>query len=191
MYTFNDILYVKDNFNFTLAETKSAPYNLSNTLSKYYGDGVLDFNMTSCNGKDTIEWDGSLINQYWWHNVGFNHSYPDPVLNLQFDGQIANLTIDGYFDATPKPTGNHTFNTVDIEARGKMRISFSGSIDSYHSDILVNDSATPTWKRTVGFNNNTLNVGDKSTSTSAAPAQRFGAWEIALGGLISFAILYI
>lgn len=189
MYSFNDILYVKDNFNFTLAETKAAPYHLSSTLSEYYGDGALEFNMTSCDGEDTVEWSGNLIDELWWKKPSYNHSYPDPVLNLQFDGQTANLTVDGYYLAVPKPTGNNTFNTVDIEARGTMKISFLGRIDSYHSDVLVNDSSTPTWKRSVGFNNNTLNVGD--TASSGAPSQQFGTWGIALGALISFATLYI
>ncbi|KAJ5119340.1 hypothetical protein N7448_010009 [Penicillium atrosanguineum] len=194
MYYFDNLLYVKDNFNYTLAETKSAPYNLSSTLSKYYGDGLLNFNMTSCDGKSDVAWDGALINKSWWANVGNNHSYPDPVLNLQFDGNTANLTIEGYFDATPKPTGNNTFNTVDIEARGKVKITFLGTIDSYHSDVLVNDTSKPTWKRTVGFNNNTLNVGynGSSTSTNGAPSQQLGTWGIALGSaLISLVVFYI
>ena len=194
MYTFDDLLYVKDNFNYTLAETKSAPYNLSSTLSKYYGDGLLNFNMTSCDGKSDVAWDGNLINKVWWTNVGNNHTYPDPVLNLQFDGNTANLTIEGYFDATPKPTGKNTFNTVDIEARGQVKITFLGTIDSYHSDVLVNNTSNPTWERTVGFNNNTLNVGDSSSSTkkNGAPSQQFGAWGIALGStLISLAVLFV
>ena len=189
MYSFNNILYVKDNFNFTLAETKAAPYQLSSTLSEYYGDGALEFNMTNCDGKDTVEWSGNLIDELWWKKPSYNHSYPDPVLNLQFDGQTANLTVDGYYLAVPKSTGKTTFNTVDVEARGTMKISFLGRIDSYHSDVLVNDSSTPTWKRSVGFNNNTLNVGD--TTSSGAPSQQFGTWGIALGALISFATLYI
>lgn len=194
MYSFDDLLYVKDNFNYTIIETKGAPYNLSSTLSKYYGDGLLEFNMTSCDGKSDVAWDGYLINKDWWANVGNNYSYPDPVLSLQFDGQTANLTIEGYFDATPKPTGKNTFNTVDIEARGKVKITFLGSIDSYHSDVLVNDTSKPTWKRTVGFNNNTLNVEDESsnTKTNGASIQQFGAWGIALGSaLISLAVFYI
>jgi len=187
MYSFNDILYVEDNYNFTLAETKEAPYNLSSTLSKYYGDGLLAFNMDSCDSKDTVAWDGYLINQYWWNDIGYTHLYPNPVLNLQFDGRTANMTIDGYFFATPEPTGGRTFNPIAYQARGKVKISFFGNIDSYHSDILVNDSAIPTWKRTVGFNNNTLNVGD--TSTSGALAQQFAAWVIAGPVLISLVIL--
>ncbi|KAJ5667732.1 uncharacterized protein N7477_006302 [Penicillium maclennaniae] len=193
MYTFDDLLYVKDNFNYTLADTKSAPFNLSSTLSTYYGEGGLQFNI-SCDGKEEVAWIGYLINKSWWPNMGNNHSYPDPVLNLQFDGNTANLTIEGYFDATPKPTGNHTFNTVDIEAHGNVKITFLGTIDRYHSDVLVNDTSRPTWKRTVGFNNNTLNVGDKSSSTKAngAPSQQFGAWGIALGSaLMSLAVVYL
>lgn len=185
MYSFNDFLYVKDNFNFTLAETKAAPYHLSSTLSEYYGDGALEFNMTDCAGSDTVEWRGNLIDELWWKKPSYNHSYPDPVLNLQFDGQTANLTVDGYYLAEPKPTGKSTFGTANVEVPGKMKISFLGRIDSYHSDVLVNDSSTPTWKRSVGFNNNTLNVGD--TTSRGAPSQRSGSWGIALGALICFA----
>lgn len=189
MYSFNDILYVKDNFNFTLAKTKTAPYNLTSTLSDYYGDGSVPFNMTRCNNGDTIAWDTNLISQTWWTNVGHNYSYPNPVLELQFDGQSANLSLTGYFDATPAPVGKNTFNKLDVEARGQIKISFSGTIDSYHSDILVNGSATPAWLRTVGFQNNSLNVGDTS---GAGVKKSPRTWTLAMGTLIvAIATLFV
>lgn len=185
MYYFNDIVYVKDNFNFTLAKTNAAPYNLTSTLNDYYGEGSIPMNMTRCNSDDTITWDTNLISQTWWHNVGYNYSYPDPVVDLQFDGRSANLTVTGYFDATPAPVGKNTFNTLDVEARGQIRISFSGKIDGYHSDELISGSATPTWLRTVGFQNST------STSSGTRAKRLSGAWTLVAGSLIAMFVLLI
>lgn len=177
MYYFNGFLYVKENFNFTLAQTNTAPYNVTSTLDNYYGEGSIPINMTRCNADDTITWDTNLISQTWWRNVGYNYSYPDPVLDIRFDGQSANLTLTGYFDATPAPVGKNTFDTTDIEAQGQIKISFSGVIDTYHSDELVRDSATPTWLRTVHLQNRTM---DEYESSAASEKDVAGAWVLAL-----------
>jgi hypothetical protein len=47
---------------------------------------------------------------------------------------------------------------------GKLIMNFSGVIDHYRSDILRNDTDTPTWVRTVGYQNNSLNVGYTTVS---------------------------
>lgn len=188
MYTFDNILYVKDNFDFTLAQTNSAPYKLTSTLNDYYGEGPIPINMTRCNNDDIMEWDTNLISQTWWRNVGYHYTYPDPALDLQFDGETANLTVTGYFDATPVSLGKNTFNTIDIEARGQIKISFSGTIDGYHSDELVEDSATPTWLRTVGFQNGSSTVGGTSgASVMAMP----GTWTLAMVLFVTMPLLLI
>lgn len=178
MYSFNNILYVKDNFKFALAKTDAAPYNLTSTLNNYYGKGSIPINMTRCNDNDTITWNSILISQNWWHHAGHKFTYPDPELDLQFDGQCANLTVTGYFDAMPAPTGKNTFNTIDVEVRGQIRISFSGTIDSYHSDELVGDKDKPTWLRTAGFHNATSNADNAS---KASVIDLPGVWTLAFG----------
>lgn len=50
---------------------------------------------------------------------------------------------------------------------GKFLMTFTGVIDSYHSDVLRNDTATPTWLRSVGYQNNSLNVAYTSASTAS------------------------
>lgn len=52
-----------------------------------------------------------------------------------------------------------TSSLQPLGLQGKIKISYFGVIDLYHSDILVNTSATPTWLRTVGFGNNSMNIG--------------------------------
>lgn len=178
MYSFNNILYVKDNFNTALAKTNAAPYNLTSTLNNYHGKGSIPINMTRCNSNDTITWDSVLISQNWWHRVGHKFTYPDPKLDLQFDGQSANLTVTGYFDAMPAPTETNTSNTMGMEVQGQIRISFSGTIDSYHSDELVGDNDKPTWLRTVGFHKATSN-GDNANKASVVGLSR--AWTVVLG----------
>lgn len=41
---------------------------------------------------------------------------------------------------------------------------FQGVIDPYHSDVLVNDSATTRWLPTVGYGNNSTNIGYESVA---------------------------
>ncbi|KAJ5594713.1 uncharacterized protein N7459_000921 [Penicillium hispanicum] len=190
-YTATAVSYVKPNFNLTLEKTQQAPYNLSSTLTSYYGETPLDWNMTNCNSSDVVKWTGNLINQKLWKSLGFNTSYPDPVLSMQFDAETANLTIDGYFESTP--VGNASFNEDGLAVPGKIHMSFSGSLDAYHSDDLVNNSATPVWLKTVGFQNNSQNIGyNHSKSGATESAHGSGVWALAASVLaLSVATLYI
>ncbi|KAH8705946.1 hypothetical protein BGW36DRAFT_354333 [Talaromyces proteolyticus] len=157
-------------FNLSLAETKSAPYNLSSILNSTDGQ-TLYSNLTSC---DTSmlrnEWEVVIITDEWWNNVGWDWTYP--VLNLQFDNSTANLTLDGYFIAYPYVLTNVSLSNTTREideayaVQGKFKIRFSGVVDNYHSDVLVEDSPTPEWLRSVGFNNNSLNIGYNKASRS-------------------------
>jgi hypothetical protein len=49
----------------------------------------------------------------------------------------------------------------------KSLMTFAGVIDSYHSDVLKNDTSTPSWLRSVGYQNNSLNIAYKSASTAS------------------------
>ena len=61
-------------------------------------------------------------------------------------------------------------------------------IDPYHSDTLVNTSRTPTWLRTVGFGNNSMNIGYNSGSMSLPRPVR---WEAAaIFSFVTLAVMY-
>jgi hypothetical protein len=105
--------------------------------------------------------------------------YPYPVIDLQFDSKTANLSLEGYFEALA------TIYPAKI-LTGRFKMTFSGIVDTYYSDVLVNDTATPTWLRTVGFQNNSLNVGYTSGSSST---RRTGILPpVAIGFVLSLVV---
>lgn len=78
-----------------------------------------------------------------------------------------NLSLQGYVVANP----------VNGEGQipGQFRLTFSGVIDKYHSDILRNDTSTPSWLRTVGFNNNSENIGYTNTTSGSTGSHLMGS----------------
>jgi type 1 fimbria pilin len=85
--------------------------------------------------------------------MGSNISYPDPSLSIQFDSRSANLTLDGYISArSPNLYG------ADTKIEAKIKVTFWGVNDASRSDLLKNDSSTPTWIRTIGFGNSTNDI---------------------------------
>ncbi|PWY92999.1 hypothetical protein BO94DRAFT_460703 [Aspergillus sclerotioniger CBS 115572] len=141
-----------NNFDWTLDPTHGPPYTLSSTIDNYNGiggDQAFLINGTDCNGTGEIEWSFSPAALSSYAN---RLALPNPTVDLQFDEKTANLSVQGYFYGSP-------YNTGELLTVGKFRLSFSGVLDAYHSDVLVNNTATPTWLRTVGFNNNSQNVG--------------------------------
>lgn len=90
-----------------------------------------------------------------------NISYPDPSLDIQFDSRNANLTLDGYISArSPNLYG------ADTKIEAKIKVSFLGVNDAYRSDLLKNDSSTPTWVRTIGFGPGKSNGSSNGESPS-------------------------
>jgi hypothetical protein len=51
-----------------------------------------------------------------------------------------------------------TIDECVVHVSGYMNVTFRGVVDSLRSDVMVNDSDTPAWLRSVGFNNNSLNI---------------------------------
>ncbi|KAJ5698114.1 hypothetical protein N7462_000119 [Penicillium macrosclerotiorum] len=178
----------QDVFNWTLAPTKQAPYSLTGILpNTTLADTDMVVSMDSCNSSiETKDWLAWIIVMPWDETAGWN--WTQPTVGLQFDSRTANFTLDGYFLAQPFIKENSTYQYLDegnirlASAKGpdvtmgKISIKFEGVIDSYHSDVLVNNSATPTWLKSVGFGNNSMNIGNGST-LSAGPRQ---SWVVAV-----------
>ncbi|KAJ5201683.1 uncharacterized protein N7498_006346 [Penicillium cinerascens] len=168
-----------DIFNLTLSpRAKEAPYNLTGIIKN--ADARLDtfdLDLRSCNTSiESSQNYMSLIDRDWSNNAGWNWTYPS--VDLQFDSQTANFTVNGYAAAFPywlssTASGEHRQLGPD-EVQGTIKISFFGVIDPYHSDTLVNTSTTPTWLRTVGFGNNSMNIGYDS---GALGWPRASHWE--------------
>lgn len=124
----------------------------------------LEIDMTACNKSlENSRFLVNLIDGNWSGTEGLNWNYPE--VNLYFDAKTANLSIDGGFTSVPSepPSRSVTANESGYgqpkhTLQGKVKIQFSGDIDQYHSDVLVDDTSTPTCLRSVGSQNNSANI---------------------------------
>lgn len=189
VYSYNSSSHkAETDFNISLQDTHSAPYSLSSTLTNYAGLSAAIFNMTGCNSTETTRWAGYFISLgVEDDNIGYNWTYPNPVLDVHFDGETANLTVEGYFEGTP--IGRNGFNEDDLFVPGKAKLSFSGVIDTYHSDVLVNESATPSWERSIGFGNDSSNIGYNGTNASASSSFQSSGTLSVLGLALMLSIM--
>jgi hypothetical protein len=171
-----------NNFNWTLEKTQAPPYNLSSVLTRYAGESYLYVNSTTtanCSGTEVSSWKIAIMS----YNTTYNGTnFTNPVVDLQFDGTTANMSMRGYFSAVALYWIQGVWEEYNVMLAGEFSMTFSGLIDLYHSDVLRNDTATPTWLRTVGYQNNSLNVGYISAS---ARNQLFGSSLLA--GMLALA----
>jgi hypothetical protein len=154
---------------------------------------TFDMDLKPCNSSFESGQSYTLLidRDYGLNTAGWKWKYPK--VDIQFDSQTANLTVDGYAAAFPYRntiTGYGQNNLVNSdEVQGKIKISFFGAIDPYHSDTLVNTSTIPTWLRTVGFGNNSMNIGHNS---GAPGRSRLSNWGTAtVFAIISSAWIYL
>ncbi|CEJ60767.1 hypothetical protein PMG11_09329 [Penicillium brasilianum] len=171
-----DWLYPENYFNWALKA--SDPYRLSSTITSDYYGGEDSFlvNMTNCTNTEAVPWwvflnSGTLANGTSAGDSG----WPGMAANLEFDRAAANYTIQGYFKAY-RAYGENNDRFGGVPAEGQFTLRFTGKIDTYHSDVLVNDTATPTWLRTVGFNNNSQNIGFTGAAGRVCSLADTGRW---------------
>lgn len=113
-------------------------------------------------------------------------------MNVTFDDQTANFTLDGDFAAYPFVRSNDTgyiggeSGEIGRGVQGTIRFTFKGILDAYHSDVLDMNTSSPTWLRTVGFGNNSLNIGNSGVGR---PRPGLGAATIVTTFII-LAMLY-
>jgi hypothetical protein len=126
--------------------------------------------MPVCN---TTEWTDdyrfSMTNYRSYFAEDWN-DYKYPEVSVQFNDKTANLTVDGIFYAKPFRQSNMTQHEPvggSPEVVGFVSVRFSGVVDEYHSDALSLDKSTPSWERTVGFENNPSNIGYGESDSSA------------------------
>lgn len=112
-------------------------------------------------------------------------------MNLVFDSTTANFTVNGYFEAVSYMLANSSNDPLSEETgpvgfEGEFKLSFAGVIDRYHSNVLKNDTDTPTWIRTVRFNNNSMNIGYSEAGRLSRPG-----WVVGFVSLVLGAVLYM
>lgn len=182
---------VKDVFNLTLSpDTKGPPYKLTGTIKD--ADLMMssfEMDLKTCNtSTETSQNRMTLVDREWSNNAGW--TWTSPTIEFQFDSQTVNFTLNGYAAGFPylidrsdpsKPLGPD-------EVQGKIKVSFFGVIDSYHSDTLVNSSSTPAWLRTVGFGYNSANIGYDNGSLGSPRPSHWG--PVAVCSVVSLAFMY-
>ncbi|KAJ5145815.1 uncharacterized protein N7515_000379 [Penicillium bovifimosum] len=178
----------KDIFNLTMSpDTKGPPYKLTGAIKD--ADLMVtgfDMDLKPCNTSTEISRNQmTLVDRDWSNNAGWNWTYP--MVDVQFDSRTANFTLNGYAAGFPYPINPRGSMGRD-EVQGKIKVSFFGVIDSYHSDTLVNSSSTPTWLRTVGFGNNSANIGYGNGSLGSPRPLHWGA--VAVCSVVSLAFMY-
>lgn len=137
----------------------------STIMNRYKGFGVLIVN-TSTPCVDTSQW-SFLI----WSGPFGGTDFTNPTIDLQFDDSTANLTLQGYAEAGSVYGTGPTATSGSTVVWGEFSLTLSGVIDKYHSDVLRNDTTTPTWLPTVGYNNNSANIGYTTQSTGSRIAE--------------------
>ncbi|KAF5708535.1 hypothetical protein FMUND_10554 [Fusarium mundagurra] len=156
-----------DIFNFTTTQADSGAYNISALLQRNIPESYsssLNLTMPVCN---TTELSGDYsVNiaefRSWEAEDWDNFRWPN--ISVMFDDKMANLTMDAVFSARPYVWPNATTEwsaptTGSPGAHGFIQIRVSGVIDAYHSDSLSLENETPVWQRTVGFGNDSSNIG--------------------------------
>ncbi|KAF3394145.1 hypothetical protein F1880_005526 [Penicillium rolfsii] len=183
-----------DEISFEISDSLDYALYSSDVLTDYRGvlstqdgaDNSLQVNSTraNCNGTEVSSWQFAPLS----YNTTYNGTnFTNPVINLQFDSQTANLSMKGYFSAISEYKTESVYQEGSVTFTGEFTMAFSGVIDLYHSDILRNDTATPTWRRTVGYQNDSLNVGYTSGS---AGNELVGPWSLAIIMVMSQVLLF-
>ncbi|KAL4732029.1 hypothetical protein ACLX1H_001034 [Fusarium chlamydosporum] len=153
-------------FNFTTDQVSDGAYNISSTLrydesdsASYWGNVTLP----TCNTTKLIgDYSLLMMDMRSWDVEDWD-GFQYPEVSMQFDDKTANLTVDGAFHATPFLRANATEMEPPVRGGpaviGYMSVRFSGVLDEYHSDTLSLNGSTPSWVRTVGFGNDSSNIG--------------------------------
>lgn len=143
----------------------------------------LRIDMPVCNTSQQYDnWSMRVLEAMWWNSQEWDE-FVQPNVTVDFDAHTANLTLDGDFFASPYIRSNNSgypetgMTSSDDALQGTVQVRFRGVLDTYNSDILDINSTTPAWLRTVGFGNNSLNIGN---SPNRAGSLRSALWS-ALG----------
>ncbi|EAU35344.1 predicted protein [Aspergillus terreus NIH2624] len=157
----------------TATKPSSSLFALNATLQGSLSGSFDNITMPACNTTtETDYWHVQLSTSDWWGWRGFEDvTYPE--LLVEFDDQTANLTLEGYYRAAPYLQEEFEIAQRPTTGRndlfGWVQVRFNGVLDAYHSDVLDVKASSPEWLRTVGFGNNSANVGYENGSPSVIP----------------------
>lgn len=187
---------VIDNFDLTASPRNQSAYRLEAVIEhtnrdQDYSMQRVNVTMPGCNSStDTDDWAMTVFDSPWWSTEGWD-DFILPRLDVQFDDKIVNGSIFGDFDAYVFVNSNRSIMstpTLGTSVQGTVNITFSGFLDGFHSDLLVMDmgSKSPRWLRTVGFGNDSQDIGYGSGANQRSSSM---PWVTVLGLAIILALL--
>ncbi|RFN52860.1 hypothetical protein FIE12Z_2873 [Fusarium flagelliforme] len=188
-----------DKFNFTTTQLSNGAYSVNQTLGRNESEPFSSWanvTMPVCNSS-THTGDYRLVtpNILSYYAEDWD-GYKNPELSMQFDDKTANLTLDGVFHATPYMRLNSTkIRPAPVQDGsafiGYFSVQFNGVLDAYHSDKMTLKQSLPTWQRTVGFGNNTANIGNDQEPVEESAANMVSASVLTtLAVAVSFLALF-
>ncbi|CAG1990827.1 unnamed protein product [Fusarium graminearum] len=154
-----------DLFNFTTSQVSGGAYNISVTLYPHRDPGGPSYfgilsGLPLCDS--TKQTDGALVTMMRDPDDEALCEFQYPHTSIQFDDKTADFTLDASFQSTSNVHENSTSQGITVS--GLLRVRFSGVLDAYHSDTLSLKGSTPEWLRTVGFSNDSSNIGYRESS---------------------------
>ncbi|CEI63705.1 unnamed protein product [Fusarium venenatum] len=183
-----------DLFDFTTSQMSDGAYNTSGTVLRQcdregHISSFANFSsMPVCDSTTQTDDAGLwILNSPFWNTEG-GDEFQYPHISIHFDDKTASLTLDASFHLEPYIHPNQTRRGPS--AQGFLRVRFSGVLDEYHSDTLNLNGSTPTWLRTVGFSNDSSNIGYSETSESSAEKLNLGL-AFTLIGITTFVMITI
>ncbi|PGH35807.1 hypothetical protein GX50_01391 [[Emmonsia] crescens] len=175
---------VSDYLDMTVTKSPNSTFTIAGTLKPKKNPAdknpywPVHIDMPPCNStKEYGNWSMQVHQLTRWNTEGWS-DFALPNMTAIFDSKTVNLTIDGTYSATPfarikdslwSERGSLSNND---QIQGIIQIRLNGVLDAYRSDVLdVNSTAQyPEWLRTVGFGNNTANIGDSNGGRSVRAA---------------------
>ncbi|KAJ4111460.1 hypothetical protein NW768_011814 [Fusarium equiseti] len=192
-----------DYLNFTTTQISGGSYNITESTEGRQVGTWQNMKMPVCNRTEyKDEWSVRILpwGNYYTKFTGWTGpvEYHYPKISLQFDNKTANLTFAAFWeaDAVQQPNFNEVVEEPWLptwknrELVGRVSFNFSGVLDEYHSDVLSLDGPLPAWQRTVGFGNNSANIGYGDTPDSMKDSpDSMGERTIGRAGLALMAVI--
>ncbi|KAM0269020.1 hypothetical protein ACHAPA_004629 [Fusarium lateritium] len=176
-----------DIFNFTTTQTESGAYNISEILQRNVPESFssnLNLTMPVCNTTHLSgDYSVNVQDVQSWDTEGWD-DWDYPEISFQFDDKTANLTMDAVFSASPDVWRNASEwpepTTGSPGMTGFIQIRVSGVLDAFHSDLLSLNDTEPVWLRTVGFGNDSSNIGYESRAIKLSSGLTVACLAIAI-----------
>ncbi|KAJ5278980.1 hypothetical protein N7478_004352 [Penicillium angulare] len=182
-----------ENFPLSIIDTDGDHYKVEGNLTSEQWVGISPiatgpskigfFKAPACNGSETIS---AYVDVSMFLQVQ-DVTHVAPRVEFEFDSESANATFSynklqaiGYSMQYGYPLSLDTDGNTTIP--GTLKLGMSASIDPWHSDILIGDNDTPSWKATVGYNESyyAYPVDNKSSATLHSSSGMMAALWVAV-----------